>query len=395
MAPEPEESGELTPELQADRLVIINEPEQLDARVQHDSKPLFIRMKETPGREIAPPLKPGTVLTLVGEVEPPTVDGLVVQANDIDIKSRIAVVAYNYAGEVFAGAVHVVDFANPERPRLISEVLYRDADVTAVFVHGLNVYVGMGSSDPALRTPALLEEFRLTGSGLEQTGRWIDLPSWVVTDLSTHGPYVVASVGAREGGVAFVDRTFTQFRLDAFVAEEDIRGIDFPSMTELAAVCGTRPRMAMMDVEGRTTKGAHEVDGYNNPDAKGTIEVHGGLCFLGAGDGGFQVRRPDGTLLGALRHEDFTDLRPDLMVTNAVSLHGNLAFVAAGALGVQVVDVTGMRGWSEGGGHDPNGLRVLGELEFDDGVSSNMVKSKNNVVVVAGGLGGIKLVTMD
>ncbi|UCE01247.1 MAG: hypothetical protein JSW67_08025 [Candidatus Latescibacterota bacterium] len=395
MAPEPEESGESAPELQADRLVIINDPAQLDTRVQYDSRPLFIRMKETPGREIAPPLKAGMTLTLVGEVESPAVEGLVVQANDIDIKGKTAVVAYNYAGEVFAGAVHVVDFTTPERPRLVSELLYRNADVTAVLAHGQNVYVGLGSPDPALQTPALLEEFKLTGAGLQPTGRWIDLPSWVVTDLSTQGPYVVASVGAREGGVAFVDRTFAQFQLDAFVAEEDIRGIGFPSITQLAAVCGTRPRMALMHVEGRTMMGAHAVDGYNNPEAKGTIEVHNGLCFLGAGDGGFQVRRADGELLAALRHEDFSDLRPDLMVTNAVSLSGNLAFVAAGALGVQVVDVVGMRGWALGGGHNPEGLRVLGELEFDDGVSSNMVKSENNVMVVAGGLGGIKLVTMD
>ena len=65
-----------------------------------------------------------------------------------------------------------------------------------------------------------------------------------------------------------------------------------------------------------------------------------------------------------------------------------------GALGVQVVKVAGARSWAVGGGPDPAGLEVLGQLGFEDGMSSNMVKSANNVMVVAAGLGGIKLVVM-
>jgi hypothetical protein len=382
--------------LQEDRLVVINDPALLDARVQYRSKPLFILAKETPGRELAPPLKSaGLRLTLVGEVSPPRVDGLVVQANDVDISGKTAVVAYNFAGDTFAGAVQVIDFTHPERPRLVSEVLFRDADANAVLLHGEHVYAGLGSIDPALRTPALFEEFLLDDAGLAPSGRWLDLPSWTVTDLARHGDYVVASVGARDGGVALIDRTSPRLAVEAFAAEEDVRGIDLPDDVSLAAACGTRPRLGLRGLPGMQSMSEQAVDGYSHPNAKGTLEVHNAICYLGAGDGGFQVRRPDGTLLAALRHEDFSTLRPELMVTNAVSLQGELAFVAAGALGVQVVKVAGARAWAAGAGPDPEGLEVLGELDLEDGFSCNMVKAGNNVMVVAAGLGGILLVTMQ
>jgi hypothetical protein len=396
VAPETGDASVDAPRLQEGRLIINNDRADLDARVDIVSEVLFIRAIETPDREQAHLAKSVTTrLVQRGEITPPTVNGYLVQANDIDISGKIAAVAYNYAGDVFAGAVQVIDFTHPTQPRLLSEVLYQNADVTAVLLHGSVLYVGSGSLDPALATPALLEEFLLSDVGLESTGRWLDMPSWVVTDLSQHGHDVMASVGARDGGVALVDRNAEALRMAAFVGEEDVRGIDFPTDGELAAVCGTNPRMAMMGVPGFARLGVHEIDGYNYPDAKGTIEVHSGVCYLGAGDGGFQVRGPDGGLLAALRHEDFSNLRPELMVTNAVSLHGELAFVAAGALGVQVVKVAGARGWAQGGGYDPDGLQALGELEFEDGLSSNMVKTRNNVMVVAAGVGGVKLVTLS
>ncbi len=78
-----------------------------------------------------------------------------------------------------------------------------------------------------------------------------------------------------------------------------------------------------------------------------------------------------------------------------MSLNGGLAFVAAGALGVQVVKVSAATSWSLGGGPDQDGLEVLGELKFGEGLSSNMVKTRTNVMVVAAGRGGVRLVTLS
>jgi hypothetical protein len=54
---------------------------------------------------------------------------------------------------------------------------------------------------------------------------------------------------------------------------------------------------------------------------------------------------------------------------------------------VQVVDVTSIRL-----DKDEKVLRPMGELTFPDGMSSNMVKVKGPIMVVAAGAGGVKLV---
>jgi hypothetical protein len=68
---------------------------------------------------------------------------------------------------------------------------------------------------------------------------------------------------------------------------------------------------------------------------------------------------------------------------------GSLGYVAAGALGIQVVD---LGRWGTVGA--TTGLRVLGQLGFEDGFSSNMVKARSNIMVVAAGRGGLELVRL-
>ena len=88
-------------ELQENRLVIINDPAILASRVSWTSTPLFVEAKEFPGHELVAGKVLRTDLTLVGDVSPPDVDGNIVQANDIAIHGNRALVAFNFAGEVF------------------------------------------------------------------------------------------------------------------------------------------------------------------------------------------------------------------------------------------------------------------------------------------------------
>jgi hypothetical protein len=331
-------------------------------------------------------------LFLVGELLPPEVDGHRVQANDIDLDptTRTAVIGYNMAGDVFAGAMQVVDFRDAARPVLLAEVLFHDADVSAVLKKGTFYYAGLACGDPTLPTPAVLREFRQFTAGFGSTGQWLQLPSWAVTDLASTGNAVVAACGAANGALVHVDRT--TMRAVASVSEIDARAVCFDASGDLLGACGTGMlvRRALPDLAERARA---SIVGYGQAGAKGTIEAAGGRVFLGAGDGGFQVRDLDGNLLEALDNRSFENAWANLAVTNAASVRGNLAFVAAGALGVQVVD---LGRWTPG--VDPNGggsgLVVLGEIDFGDDVSSNMVKARSDILLVAGGLGGVKLVRM-
>jgi hypothetical protein len=378
------------------RVEIENDPAVLASRVQRASRLLTVVPKSgagsTMGIESPKESDIGVRLTLVGEVAPPTVDGEVVQANDIVIHGKTAVVAYNMAGDPFAGAVQVIDFSRPGHPEMVSEVLYHDADVNAVALEGSHLFVGLASDDAALASPALLEELKLTGGrGLEQTGRWLDLPSWAVTDLVVHGDAVVAGVGAQDGGVVLLRRE-PDLEVAGFAPATDVRGVDVAEHRALT-VCGGPGMLLQHDLRTMRQLSEAAVAGYGNAAAKGTIEVLGQRCYLGAGEGGFQVRAADGQLLASLACADFTAAGAPAVV-NAVSCVNHLGFVAAGAQGVQVVTLGCFRG-DDTRADEGEGLRVLGQLGLEDGASSNMVKAKGDVLVVAAGRGGVKLVAMQ
>ena len=387
-APQTETAPPPSAQLQDNRIEIVEDSAVLASRVTWRSVPLFIEAKETPRQELVGKSQ-SSGLTLVGEVTSPDVEGKLVQANDIDIRGTRALVAFNYAGEVFAGAVQVLDFRQADQPRVIAEILYNNADVTAVCFLGNNIYVGLGSNDPALTSGAMMEEFYLSGNRVESTGRWIDLPSGVVTDLGSMGGHVVATVGAAGGGVARINLNGDEMQVDAFNPQDDLRSFDFVSSEALVAVCGTVPRMGSLDL-GSMQGSMAVIDGFENEAAKGTVEVYRNLCWLGSGDGGFQVRNAEGGLVARLANHQFSEERPDLMVANAVTLNGSRAYVAAGALGVQVVDVASVQN-----DDIEKDMYPMGELTFPAGVSSNMIQVRGNIMVVAAGKGGVKLVHMD
>lgn len=374
---------------------IENDRGVLESRLTRLSQRLELQFRgDVGGSEVAPEKSDrlvGVRLTLVGEVAAPVVDGRTVQANDVDIRGQRAVIAYNFAGDPFVGAVQVIDFSRPERPEVESEVLFASADASAVALQGSHLFVGLAVDDAAVTTPAVMQEFKLTGRGLEASGGWVQLPSYAVTDLAVHGDDVLAGTGARDGGVTLVERH--SMRSVAFMPNADVRGLDAAGR-DVMCVSGGEAKllglgMPKLDVVSRTG-----VQGYKQEGAKGTLEVVSDRCYLGAGDGGFQVRDSSGALLGALSGGDLDarDGRP--AVVNAVSIANHLAFVAAGPAGVQVVHLGRYR--CDGRESDsPSSMRVLGELLFEDGASCNMVKSREDLLVVAAGNGGVKLVHME
>lgn len=382
--------------LQAGNVAISNDRAALESRVRRSAEPLTVAPKSATNAEVAEKgseREMGVRLTLVATVQAPSVDGLVVQANDIEIRDHTALVSYNVAGDVFAGAVQMIDFDHPQRPELVSEVLYRHADVNAVTLQGSQVFVGLASDDPALSTPAMVEQLRMTGSrGLEQTGEWLQLPSWAVTDLAVQGDDVVAGVGAQDGGVAVVSRNDLAFR--RFTPQFDVRGVAVGNDGVVTVCGGSAPRLMQHSLPALVSRSTSPVSGYSTSFAKGTIEWESNRCYLGTGDAGFQIRNATGQILAQLASSEFADHAGAPGITNAVSVDHHLAFVAAGPAGIQVVRLGRYR--CDGReSEETEGLRILGRLTLEEGASCNMVKARNDVLIVAAGLGGVKIVTME
>jgi hypothetical protein len=277
---------------------------------------------------------------------------------------------------------------------LVSEVIYHRAEVTAVALEGSHVYAGVAADDPSLATPAVLQELRLTNAlGLDATGRWLQLPSWAVTDLAVHGNTVVAAVGAQDGGLAVVRRS-SALEIESFAAAADVRGVALDGEV-LLSVGGAEPGLQQHMLPELGPLAAITVDGYQTQAAKGTIESYAHRSYLGAGEGGMQVRDADGRLLAQVRNDEWGGTDPRPAVVNAVTVNQHLGFVAAGPRGIQVVDLGRFDCDDDRTDCHECGVRILGELALEDGASCNMVKVKNGLLVVAAGQGGVKLVEVE
>jgi hypothetical protein len=276
---------------------------------------------------------------------------------------------------------------------VVSEVQYHAADVNAVTIQGSHLFVGLAANDPVLATPAMLEELQFSeGEGIQQTGDWLDMPSWAVTDLAMNGDDVVASVGARNGGVVYVRRS-DGLSMQGFSAVGDARALDLDGSAAMCAVGGTQGGLSRHALPGLGITAQTSIEGYKNEGAKGTLEAYSGRCYLGAGDGGFQVRDDSGVLLASMKPALTADVDPRSVVVNAATVDDDLAFLAAGPQGVLVVQLGRYR--SGAASATDSDMALLGALGLEVGASCNMVKTRNNILVVAAGTGGVKLITVS
>jgi hypothetical protein len=395
---QPNDPGQ--PVLQDDRMAIENDAGVLESKIERLRRPLII-VPPTPidpeiHREMHPQgagatKGPGLTLTLVAEVPSPVVDGITLQANDVDIQGGTAVIAYNVAGAPMLGAVQVLDVSRPAHPELLSEVTFPYADVNAVTLRGSQVFIGMASTDTALATPALLELLELDGDGLAGTDRWIDFGSFSPTDMSIQGSLLAVGLGALDGGVAVLDRHTLEWI--SYTSLEDVRALHFNGGNRLYLAGGKPSGLYGFETSGFSSAGVHPVRGYNNLEAKGTLEAFDRFCYLGAGDGGFRVIEGEtGRLVGIVENPNVDGLAPELVVCNAASVEQDKAFLANGGAGLRVVDL-GVKAQNARRPGDFD-LRVLGRIDFSDEVSVNMVKARGDVLVAASGLGGVKFVQM-
>jgi hypothetical protein len=84
----------------------------------------------------------------------------------------------------------------------------------------------------------------------------------------------------------------------------------------------------------------------------------------------------------------------DVVVTNAVSAEGDLLFISNGEAGVyvaQVINTTFDQDWGE----TRHTINVLGKLQFGPMESVNHVAYQDGLLIVASGLGGLKVVRLS
>jgi hypothetical protein len=341
-----------------------------------------------------PAAAPSFSLKLTAEVLPPTLDGKVLQATSIAMSNNKAVVSYNMRGAEYLGGIDVFLISNEKNVFLKSEALFNNADVNSVTYNDTHVYAAQACGDGAFPYPAVFEVLGLQGVSLilDGNGR-APLTSYAGTSAVFRGSRVYATSG--DNGALSVFDPDTLAPHDSFDLH-DARWVDVND-GKVVVVQGTPGRISVFDEATMVLENIFPFEGANIAESKSTVQVIGGKAIIAAGDNGVQVLSlATGNVLGhvPLPDNNVLGLPRDVVVTNAVSAEGDLLFISNGEAGVyvaQVLNTTFDQDW----GDTPRTIEVLGKLRFSALQSVNHVAYKEGLLIVASGLGGLKVVRLS
>lgn len=396
------------PDESNDRIEITNTQSALDIRVIHPETSIVIDADGVGyGSDVPMAMEriafdgPASVrLTLASEISPPTVDNQVVQATAIAQSiGNNAVISYNMRGEPRLGAIDWVMRLNSARPQLGSSATFNDADVSAISTDGRNVYMAMATGAPEFPFPAVVERLRVEGNRLTLAGNErAPLTSFVATSVQAVDDAVYATSGNTGGVFGLAEEDLSP--LGDFPLHDARWVASDPAGDRIVVVQGT-PGQVSVFAAGEFPGGSMNLlntfpfPGANVPESKSTVEIAGNKAFIAGGPEGVQVMcLDDGAIIGHVPRPDPAQLGldPSVVVTNAVTVDGDLMFISNGEAGVYVARATQPFAAS---GCAPQDIAVAGKLRFDDLQSANHVSYRGDYLFVAAGLGGVKVVRVS
>jgi hypothetical protein len=336
--------------------------------------------------------KASTVFALfqIAEIAPPAVKGQSLQATSVVLANKLAYVSYNMAGSDYIGAIDVIKLRSYINPAITSEATFTDTDVSSVCASDTYVYLATASGNPDYESPSVVEAIGISGNKLDFSRNFRRvLSSYVATSVATYNGRVYVTTG-NTGGLYTLSGNGLQ--IESFVGLDDARWVDTDGKS-FAVAQGTPGRITLFDQAAKSGLGTFPFKGAGIAESKSTVRVIGGKALIAAGDGGVQLMSlADGTILGSLPRLVVPNLDPGRSVTNAVDGAQRYVFISNGEAGVYVAESSSVL--EDPTGNSPIILKMLGKLQFDKLESANHVAFDGEFLVVAAGLGGVKIVVM-
>jgi hypothetical protein len=339
-------------------------------------------------------------LTQVAEIQPPMVEGELVQATSVTLRNNAeGVVSYNMRGAPRLGAVDFIKRFNSSSPRLTSSVSFNDSDINAVATDGSYVYTSVATNAVGFSFPAVLERIKINVNGLTLLdNNRIPLTSFAGTSVMPVDKVIYTTSGDGGHVSAFDSKDLT---LLGEYSLHDARWVTRDESTGQIVVAQGTPG-ALSVFEGGVFPGGtmnllntFPFTGANVAESKTTVDVAGSKAFIAAGPDGVQIMcLNDGQTIGSVPRPNPTELGldPAVVVTNSVTVDGDLMFISNGEAGVYVAQ--GSASFNDNN-CNPQSITVLGKLRFDNLQSANHVAYESGYLYVAAGLGGVKIVLVN
>ncbi len=370
-------------------VVVYNDPCALEQQMHrtHEDVPIVPPADTLPLRLVAA-TPPTATLTLLATVSPPVVRGMTLQAAGVTLKKDYAIISYMVRGEPAAGALDVINTKNEDRPELVSRATFDSSDIIASdFDDGYVWFVGATPNQPPT-TPAFMQAMKLWKGVLDVTGtERATLPSYAGTSISVSSDREIYATSGSQGSFVSYSYATEHFVKRWEYSMQDARGVHFLN-DRIAVVTGLPGKLSVYSKSTGAAVGTWSFTGADVAEAKTTVEISDGKAFIAAGTGGVQVLNiATGAVVASLARPDAASLglSPSVVVTNGVSVNGDLLFACNGEAGISVANNVSK---IDTGGK----LTMLGQLRLGDANSANHVAYKGSYLMVATGLGGLKIV---
>ncbi|MFQ5638299.1 MAG: hypothetical protein ACE5IR_09945 [bacterium] len=354
------------------RIEINNDEKKLNNRVKYfDDEAIHLYSLDLSTNLDHVAKKHGFAIKLRAEVEPPEVNGFVVHASHVTLDNRRAYVSYSTVNTDYRGGVEIFDILRLNRPRILSQALFLDTDVSIAARFEGKLYLG-GATDSHhssnFRSPACLEVITLRNSVLTDESQRADLPSFNANDIACFDSTIFVTSGTTDGALSLFD-------LHSLNLSEQIK---IPGAKAVAAhknyivvMEGTGTNLHLFNRSDRSFFKTIPIGCPNFFQSKAEIEIVENRVFLSAGECGVKVVD--------LNKETIESgiPAPEGGQTNAVSVDGDLMFMANGKNGLVMAKIK------------RSGFEILGRAKFAG--STNFVLARDNHVFVANGRGGLKI----
>lgn len=319
-------------------------------------------------------------LTQIAEFNAPKdSQGRTLQASHVAVNGNYAYVAYTLEGSDYSGAIDMIDVSDPYKPKLVMSALILDTDITSLVYTNGKLIIGAASNadkNPALLSPAIVMNMQLSNGALTTNFTTNDIASYVTTDVAANTSNYFAVTGDK-GSLFKFDNTTKQ--VVSSKAIEDLRSVAVVN-DKIVTLSGTKGINIFNASNLELTKSfAPWVDDMQG--AKRTIDFSGDKILVSEGYQGLGVYNINtGVKVQTIPLEPAKTAEPDDVVTNAVSVNDNYAFVANGGNGLEVYKIGDQ-------------LTLLGTVGING--SANYVKTTGDYIYVASGKGGLKIIKME
>ena len=257
---------------------------------------------------------------------------------------------------------------------------------------GVNVYLAEATGDTGFAAPAVFEVVKLVGNQLVLTGNTrTGLSSFAATSVA-YGMRVYATSGDA-GSLFVIDPTL--FTVTSSIPLHDARWVAVGG-GKVAVVQGTPGTLDVYDESNMSVVGSWPFKGAEIAQSKSQLELVGGKAFIAAGDSGVQVLSAStGAVVGSVPrpNPDSLGLSPSVVVTNAVAIDQDLMFISNGEAGVYLAQ--GSQTFSTTGSETQQTITMRGKLRFGNLQSVNHVALQSGLLIIAAGLGGLKIVQVN